>query len=255
MKHFRILVLIIIAFLTGAATGNSIIVLKFDCQGETRYLTNTLADSLTENLKVMQVPVVSRGVLESAIGKQGYSENDLNYNPARLSRLIAALNAQGAVYGQVYQKDGLIIMDTYYIEPDYEKPVDIDPMVGYSGDDILEMTWDLAVLLSHPDKTRPRVVSVSPPDSSIITDDRTDIVIRFSEPMNPDSYCLKGEPEDMFFTYGEVDYDPEMNSFKFNVHLYPEIKYRFWVNGPGVKPFKDTTGNVADSFNWSIETK
>jgi len=258
MRPLGILALIIIAVLANTiscyGTG-SIIVLKFDCQGDARYLTNILADSLIANLKILQVPVVSRGVLERAIDREGYSENDLNYSPSRLSRLVAATNAQGAVYGQVYKKDGLIIMDTYYIEPDYEKPVDFDPMVGFSGDDILEMTWDLAVILSQPDKTRPKVISVSPADDAVISEDRMEITICFDEPMNPDSYCLKGEPEDMFFTYGEVEYDGKTNCFKFNVHLYPDMKYKFWVNGPGLKPFKDTTGNVALTYQWSLETK
>ena len=258
MRPLGILALIIITVLANAISGygtESIIVLKFDCQGETKYLTNILADSLIANLKIIQVPVVSRGVLERAIDREGCSENDLNYNPSRLSRLVAVTNAQGAVYGQVYQRNGLIIMDTYYIEADYEKPVDIDPMVGFSGDDILEMTWDLAVILSQPDKTRPKVTSVSPADNTVISDDRTEITVCFDEPMNPDCYCLKGEPEDMFFTYGEVKYDSKTNCFKFNVHLYSDMKYKFWVNGPGLKPFKDTSGNVAASYRWNLETK
>lgn len=258
MRHLGILALIIIAVLANTINGystGSIVVLKFDCQGDTKYLTDILADSLIANLKILQVPVVSRSVLEKAINGEGCSENDLNYSPSRLSRLVAPINATGAVYGQVYQKNGLIIMDTYYIEPGYEKPVDFDPMVGFSGEDILEMTWDLAVILSQSDKTRPKVISVSPSDNAVIPNDRTEITICFDEPMNPDCYFLKGEPEDMFFTYGEVEYDSKTNCFKFNVHLYPDMKYEFWVNGPGLKPFKDTTGNVAASYQWSLETK
>jgi len=258
MRLLGILALIITAIMASANSCYStdgIIVLKFDCQGEIRYLTDTLADSLISNLSILQVPVVPRGALERAIDREGCSENDLNYNPSRLSRLVAAMNVRGAVYGQVYQKNGLIIMDTYYIEADYERPVDFDPMVGFSSDDILEMTWDLAVMLSQTDKTRPKVISVSPSDKAVVSNDRAEIMICFDEPMNPDCYCLKGEPEDMFFAYGEVEYNSKTNCFTFNVHLYPDTKYKFWINGPGLKPFKDTTGNVAASYRWSLETK
>jgi len=257
MKPIEILTLIIITALIFSVSGygaDDIIVLRFDCQGDLKYLINALADSLTANLKILQVPVMTRSKLEIAIAREGCSENDLNYSPSKLSRLVVGLNAKGAVYGQVYQKDGLIIMDSYYIEANNDKPVYFDPMIGFSGDDILEMTWDLAVILSHDDKTCPQVVSVSPSDSALVSNDRAEITICFDEPMNPESYCLTGEPEDMYFPYGEVEYDPETYCFKFNVHLYPDMNYRFWVNGPGLKPFKDTTGNVAGSYNWSLKT-
>jgi hypothetical protein len=258
MKKYHLLILIAFAVLLPAVAAMAegpILVVKFDCQPPLRYLTSPLADSLTANLKILQIPTVSRSKWESSLAGSGYRENDLNYNPPVLTRLIEKLHADGAVYGQVYTKDGLIIMDAFYLEAGSMIPVDIEPMIGNSGDDILEMTWDLAVIISHPDKKKPYVVKVEPADSADIKDDYIEMKVYFDEPMNPDSYGITGEPSDMFFTYGEVQYLPEEFCFKFNVHLYPGKDYKFWVNGPGIKPFMDDAGNVARTYQWRISTK
>ena len=232
-----------------------ILVVKFDCQGTIRGLGDALSDSLKANLKIQQIPAVPDSKWQALLDRNGYSENDMNYNPSILALFAKQLNAEGAVYGQVYEKNGLLIMDAYYIEPGFDKPIDFDPMIGNTNEDILEMTWDLALHLAHPDKVKPSVVKIEPGDSSAIDTERLAFKVYFDEPMNPDSYGLTGEPKDMFFTFGDVAYDPSDYSFTFNVHLYPQTAYRFWVNGPGLKPFMDTTGNVANDYEWSITTK
>ncbi|MCP4583864.1 MAG: hypothetical protein GY839_19815 [candidate division Zixibacteria bacterium] len=254
IRFFVLTIVIILATTSGALCGERILVVKFDCLGEAKNLSGPLADSLIANLNTLRVPVVSRDSWRSILNRKGYSESELNYDFVKLSGLAETAGAKGAVYGQVYKKDGLLILDTYYIEPGFKKPIDIDPMVGYTRNDILEMTWDLAVVLSKSDMIKPEVISTLPSDSSVIADERALITICFDEPMNPDCFGLEGEPKDMFFIYGDVNYDSENYCFEFQVHLYPGIEYRFWANGPGLKPFKDTAGNVAESYQWSIIT-
>jgi hypothetical protein len=238
-----------------ATAAQPVLVVKFDCQAPLRYLTDPLADSLVANLRTLQIPVVSRSTWETTLEKNGYRENDLNYNPPVLARMIGRVNACGAIYGQVYVKNGLTIMDAFYLESGSMQPIDIDPMIGYSGEDMLEMTWNLAVIISQPDKQKPQVIKVEPSDSAVVTDDYVEMKLYFNEPMNPDSYGLTGEPEGMFSTYGDVEYIPDDFCFKFNVHLYAGQDYKFWVNGSGVQPFMDSAGNVARSYRWHITTK
>lgn len=254
-KHLLPIGLLILIAALPVLGGEGVLIVKFDCQGPVAKLAGPLVDSLAANLKIQQVPVVSRDRWHSLLTKGGFLESDMNYNPMALAQSVKTLDARGAVYGQVYKKDGLLIMDAHYIEPGFDKPIDFDPMIGYIDDDVLDMAWDLAVHLARPDKSKPNVVAVEPTDSAVINGERMALKVYFDEPMNPDSYGLTGEPKDMFFTYGDVLYDQEANSFTFNVHLYPNLKYRLWVNGPGVKPFMDTTGNVANPYQWNIITK
>jgi hypothetical protein len=258
MSSLRLLLIsifLVIVMTLSASAGVGILVVKFDCQPPARSLTGPLADSITSNLKILEVPAVSRIRWESMLDRSGFRENDLNYNPPVLSRLTAELGAKGAVYGQVYSKNGLLIMDAYYIEPGAMKPVDIDPMIGYTAEDILAMTWELAVIISQDDKAAPKVVKIEPADSAEIENEYVEFRLYFDEPMNPDSYGITGEPKDMFFTFGDVEYFADDNCFKFNVHLYPGKDYKFFVNGPGFKPFMDISGNVARSFQWEISTR
>lgn len=245
---------VVLMFSAGKAA-DDILVVKFDCQGKARWMTNRLADSLEANLKALNVPIVARSRWESLLTGSGYRENDMNYNPPVLRRLVERLDAEGAVYGQVYKKDELLVMDAFYIEAGDVERIDIDPMVGYVAEDLLEMTWDLAVIISKPDKRPPAILKVEPSDSTVIEDEYAEFKLFFDEPMNPDSYGITGEPKDMFFTYGDVEYNPVEYSFRFNIHLYPGQEYKFRVNGPVIKPFMDTTGNVANSYLWHIFTK
>ena len=254
-KYLCSLVMVLAVIVSAAESGDEIVVVRFDCQGGMSWLSEPLADSLEANLRTLRVPRVSRSRWENTLAAGGYSESDINYNPPVLARLAQDLGAAGAVYGQVFQKNGLLIMDSYYIEAGETKPVDIDPMVGYVAGDLLEMTWDLALIISRPDKRPPAIVRVEPQDSTLVNQEYAEFKLFFDEPMNPDSYGLTGEPEDMFFSFGEVEYDPQEYSFKFNVHLYPGREYKFWVNGPSLKPFMDTTGNVAGSYQWRVITR
>ncbi len=149
----------------------------------------------------------------------------------------------------------MLILDAFYIEPDSEEPIDIPPMVGYENEDILDMTWELAVILSHEDKHPPNVVRVEPQDSTVLEDEYIEFALFFDEPMNTDSYGITGEPEDMFFPVGDYEYDSDENCFKVKMHLYPGKEYTFWINGEAEKPFMDTVGNVAETYEWRVITK
>ena len=91
IKIFVLTIVIMVTTTSGAFCGDRILVLEFDCRGKARNLSGPLADSLTANLGILDVPVVSRNAWTSLLGREGYSENDLNYNFARLSRLAESL--------------------------------------------------------------------------------------------------------------------------------------------------------------------
>lgn len=252
---FILVLVIIVATSACCFGGDTILVLQFDCQGKTRPITSTLEDSLKANLKLLDVPTVPRSKWRKLIQTSGYDENDLNYNPPLLGRLAEKLQADGAVYGQVYEKNGMLILDAYYIEAGGTKPFDIDPMIGYQNEDILEMTWSLAVIIAQEDKQPPRIIRVEPTDSTITNEQYIDFQLYFDEPMNPESFGLTGEPQDMFFEVGDYTYSDEDYCFKFKMHLYPGKQYKFQVNGPGAKPFMDVYGNVAETYEWQVITK
>ncbi len=258
MTSFTKLITTLAILLLVTAAGycsDAILVLRFDCQGKASPLAKPLEDSLKANLRLLNIPTVQRSRWQSLIQSSGFKESDMNYNPPVLSRLVNKLGAKGAVYGQVYEKNGMLILDAYYIEPGAEKPIDIEPMVGYKYEDILDMTWELAVIVSQEDKRPPKVSRVEPSDSAVLEDQYIWFSLYFDEPMNPESFAITGEPEDMFFTVGDYVYNERENCFKVKMHLYPGKSYTFRVNGPGIKPFLDRYGNVAETFEWQVFTR
>jgi hypothetical protein len=258
MKLVKIVTLITAICLTiiDVASGfDRILVVRFDSQDVSKHIADGLADSIVSNLKKIGVPVVSHDLWDKLLKERDYNESDINYNPTVLSGLLLPLAAKGAVYGQLYRKNEMFVIDCYYIEVGSNKSVDLEPMVGATEEDIYKLAEEIALILSRPDKKKPKVMAVVPPQGAIDVEQYTQINVFFDEPMNPHSYGLEGEPEDMFYAYGEVEYNPQNYCFTFNVHLYQGKAYRFRVNGPSLKPFKDTSGNVAQFFEWSFSTK
>lgn len=258
MKRFHKFLLAAVAIFLVAAhlsRAEEILVVRFDCEGDLARIAGNLSDSLKANLGVLQISTTPRSTWEGLLKKRNIRENDLDFDPGKLASLLPSLGATGAVFGQVYKKEEMLVMSCSYIAAGSTTPIEFEPMLGAGVEDLYDLTWNLAVILSKPDKIKPEVVSVTPPDMATGIDQYAEIKVAFNEPMNPDSYGLAGDPSDLFFTLDKVEYDPASYSFTFNVHLYPEREYEFWINGPGVKPFMDTTGNVARAYQWSFTTK
>jgi len=247
--------IVMIGLVAQSSRAEKVLILQFDCQGDLGRIADNLADSIAANLKILQVPMVERSAWESLLKRQNLREVDLNSDPLKLSSLLPTLGATGAVYGQAYPKNELFVMDCYFVEAGSKTPFEFEPMLGFGIEDLYDLTWNVALIISKPDKTRPEVVAVSPSANASGIEQYSEIKVVFNEPMNPDSYGLAGEPEDLFFAFDKVEYDSQGCSFTFSVHLYPNREYRFWINGPGLKPFMDTTGNVARQYQWSFKTR
>lgn len=160
MKFVKIgaLITAICLALTASASGfDRILVVRFDSQGVSKRIADGLADSIISNLKRIGVPVVSCDLWNKLLKERDYNESDMNYNPTVLSGLLLPLGAKGAVYGQLYRKSEMFIIDCYYIEVGSNKAVDFEPIVGATEEDVFKLAEEIALILSRPDKKKLRL--------------------------------------------------------------------------------------------------
>lgn len=251
-----ILVLLLTAVTFSGASGNTprLLILDFDCSGKAAGQSAAIGRAFRETVRKQGGLPVSRDLFEKLIKQKGLDESDLNYTIDKLKALLPALGADGAVYGHVFTTEELFTIEARYLASDGSEPVLFDPVICGSLDDIYGVIPDLAAMVLSPDKVPPRVVSVEPANGIIDVGQYVEFKIAFSEPMNQSTISLSATPEDMWKRYGDIIYRDKTNTFLIKVHLYPDIEYKFKINGDNSKGFKDLAGNPAREFTWSFKT-
>ena len=198
--------------------------------------------------------MISRDLFEKTLRQKKINESDLNYTIDDLRSILNSVGADGAAFGVIYTYEDLFTIEMKYIEPGDDQPILFDPIVCGSLDDIFAMIPSITSIILSPDKIPPVVLSIDPSDGRLDVEQFVDLKIVFSEPMNPSTISISALPEDMWTRYGDIDYDPNSNSFNLKLHLYPDIEYEFQINGDNSKGFKDLAGNPAKKYTWKIKT-
>ncbi len=230
------------------------LVLNFDCHGEAAGRSSVFGDSLRLHVKKQGGSLVSRNLFEKLLTQKGLYESDLNYTIDNLRSLMPALGASGAVYGHIFSSKGLFTVELRYLESAEAEPILFDPIVCGDIKDIYTVIPEMARLILLPDKIPPYVVSVKPENGEARVGQYVEMLIEFSEPMNPATSSISGTPEGMWMQYGDILYGEELNIFAINLHLYPNITYEFHINGEDSKGFKDLAGNPSKEHVWIFST-
>jgi hypothetical protein len=230
------------------------LILNFDCHGQAAGKSDVLGDSLRSHVKKQGGSLVSRDLFEKLLEQKGLHESDLNYTIENLKSLMPMLNASCAVYGHIFSSKGIFTVELRYLESADAEPILFDPIVCGDLKDIYAVIPEMARLVLLPDKIPPHVVSIVPEDGETQVAQYVEMVIEFSEPMNPVTSSIYGKPEGMWMQYGDILYDEELNTFVINMHLYPDITYEFHINGDNSKGFKDLAGNPSKEHVWTFST-
>lgn len=230
------------------------LVLNFDCHGEAAGKSGVFGDSLRSQIKKQGGSLVSRKLFKKLLEQKGLYESDLNYTIENLRSLMPALGAFGAVYGHILSSRELFNVELMYLESGDAEPVIFDPIICGDLNDIYAVIPEVARLILSPDKIPPHVVSIKPEHGETEVGQYVKMTIEFSEPMNPATSSVSGTPEGMWSQYGDVLYDEGTNIFILNLHLYPDIRYEFHINGEDSKGFKDLAGNPSKKYVWSFST-
>lgn len=231
------------------------LVLNFDCYGEAAGKSEIIGDSLRYYLKKQGASLVSRDLFNKIVGQRSLNESDLNYTIDKLSEVIRQLGASWAVYGHILSSHDILTVELRSLGLDSSEPILIDPIVCGNLSDIFLIMPDMASLILSPDKTAPQVISVMPSAGMEDVGQFIDLVIEFSKPMNPSTFAVSALPEDMWRRFGDVKYDENNHTFTLKLHLFPDIKYEFHINGAESKAFKDQNGNVAPEYVWHFTTR
>jgi tetratricopeptide (TPR) repeat protein len=127
----------------------------------------------------------------------------------------------------------------------------VDAETKLSGQSQTEQTANSLSVLTNTN--HPRVVFVWPPDGATRVDNRQDMRIRFSQPMEPANFEIVWYSGG-FLTHGQFRYDSISNEFIFPMQFLPGStnKLRIGLAGEG---FRGTNGNPADEFTWQFTTK
>jgi hypothetical protein len=230
------------------------LVLNFDCHGEAVGKSAIIGDSLRASIRHQGGMTVSRDLIDQVIKQKNLNESDLNYILDDLEPLISATGADGAVFGHVFSSRDLFTIEMRYLAADTTEPILFDPLVCGSIPDIFAVMPEMARIILSPDKIPPIVVSVEPADGQTDVGDYVDMKIKFSEPMNPETYSLSGKPEMRWRRFGDVVYEEGSNLFIIKVYLYRDTDYEFHINGEDSKGFKDAAGNPAREYIWTFST-
>jgi len=230
------------------------LVLNFDCHGEAAGKSEIIGDSLRYHLKKQGAKLVSRNLFDKIIAKKNLDESDLNYTIDKLSEVTRQLGASWAVYGHVLSSHDILTVELRSLSLDGAEPILMDPLVCGNLGDVFLMVPEMASLILSPDKTAPRVISVQPSEGKEDVGQFVDLVVKFSKPMNPSTFAVSALPEDMWKRFGDVKYDENNHTFTLKLHLFPDIKYEFHINGAESKAFKDQNGNVAPEYVWHFTT-
>ena len=230
------------------------LVLNFDCHGEAAAKSKIIGDSLRANIRRQGGTTVSEDLVEEIIRKKKLNESDLNYMLDDLRPLVLVTGASGAVYGHILSSRDLFTIELRYLTADSTEPILFDPLVCGSITDIFAVMPEMARIILSPDKVPPHVVSVEPADGEKNVEDYVDFRIKFSEPMNPETFSLTGKPKLRWRRYGKVVYDENSNLFIIKIHLYGDTDYEFHINGEDSRGFKDLAGNPAREYIWTFST-
>ena len=116
------------------------------------------------------------------------------------------------------------------------------------------------------DASRPKVISVSPPADAQEVPARTDLRVRFDNPMDPLSLKLNWDAGG-FFDFEVPQYDTNRNEFVIPMHLAPGVLHQVVVNSPFIKQplgesrkqwpldgFQSTNQHLAGLFAWRFRT-
>jgi len=237
-----------------AQVGGKFLILNFDCTGIAAGKAESIGDSLRVWVRKGGGQVVPNDEVVRLIRQKGMKESEINNQPEKLKQVISAAGAEGAAMGHVYSEEGLLIVEMKYLDADSTMPISFDPFVVSGMKNLYAAIPEMARIVVSPDKLFPRVVSVEPADGKTDVGQFAELKIKFSEPMNPATYSLAGEPKGMWSRYGEVSYDSTSDTFMIRLHLYPNTKYQFSINGENSKGFKDLAGNPAPEFDWGFKT-
>ncbi len=254
MIMFCMIISLLLASECRAQDGPRFLVLNFDCHGEAAGKSGIIGDSLRANIIRQGGVTVSRDLVDGIIRRKNLNESDLNFILDELKTMISATGASGAVYGHIYSTRELFTVEMRYLSADTTEPILFDPLVCGSMTDIFAVIPEMARAILSPDKIRPYVISVEPADGEKNVEDYVDFRIKFSEPMNPETFSISGKPELRWRRYGNVVYDEESNLFTIKVHLYGDTDYEFHINGEDSKGFKDLAGNPAREYIWTFST-
>ncbi len=230
------------------------LVLNFDCHGEAAGKSGIFGDSLRMQVKKQGGSLVSRDLFKKLLVQKGLNESDLNYSIKDLRSVMPSLGAFSAVYGHIFSSTELFTVELRYLESVEAEPILFDPIICGDIKDIHAVIPEMARLILLPDKIPPSVVSVGPEHGKTGIGQYVKMTIEFSEPMNPATSSISGTPEGMWTQYGDVVYDDRSNIFELKLHLYPNIKYEFHINGEDSKGFKDLAGNPAIKHAWTFST-
>lgn len=237
-----------------ALAADRYLVLNFDCYGEAAGKSEIIGDSLRYQLKKQGANLVSRDLFDKIVAQKRLNESDLNYTTDKLSEITRQLGANWAVYGHVLSSHDILTVELRSLSLDSSEPILFDPLVCGNLGDVFLIMPDMASLILSPDKTAPRVISVQPSAGMEDVGQFIDLVIKFSKPMNPSTFAVSALPENMWRRFGDVKYDENNHTFTLKLHLFPNIKYEFHINGAESKAFKDQRGNVASEYVWHFST-
>lgn len=251
---FFLISTILIATAQTSGDTSRLLILDFDCSGKAAGQSSSIGRAFRGDVQKQGGLLVSRDLFEKLIKQKGLDESDLNYTIDKLKSLLPALGADGAVYGHVFTSEDIFTMEIRYLGSDGGAPILFDPVICGSLDDIYAVLPEMAAVILSPDKNPPSVVSVEPADGRTDVGQYVEMKIIFSEPMNPSTISVSAMPENMWGRYGDIIYQHQSNSFIVKFHLYPEIEYKFQINGDNSKGFKDLAGNPARKFTWSFKT-
>jgi len=232
-----------------------LLVLNFDGQGYLSNYSKAIGDSLRRNISNNGGQLVSNDLANKLIRQKGYSESDLNYRTDHIKNLMPQLNADAVVYGHVFTSNDIISVELRYLESGADTPRMYPPIICGNLRDVYQSTKDMAEIVMTRDKEAPTVVSINPANGADSVEQYVELKIQFSEPMNPSTFSLSGEPETMWKRFGEVTYDEHTYTFTINLHLYPKINYGFCINGENGVGFKDISGNPATEYRWEFTTE
>lgn len=107
-----------------------------------------------------------------------------------------------------------------------------------------------------PPGPAPTVVETRPAQGAADVDPRlSEIVVRFSAPMQPMGYAVSREDA---ATFPRITAQPRqtetLDAFAIPVALEPGRTYVVWLNGQGRKDFRDREGRAAEPFRLEFRT-